>query len=115
MPGADGARGGARRAVRATVPSGPDAPGDARLTVDVRPRAGTSGLEVLSDGVLRARVAAAPVDGAANQALRSLLAAALGCPRSAVEIVQGERARRKVVRLRGLSADAVRRRLAGSG
>ena len=57
-------------------------------------------------------VAAAPVDGAANQALRSLLADALGCPRSAIEIVQGKRARRKVVRLRGLSADAVRRRLA---
>jgi uncharacterized protein YggU (UPF0235/DUF167 family) len=112
MPGADGAGGGARRGARTTAASGHDAPGDARLTVDVHPRAGTSGLEVRPDGVLRARVAAAPVDGAANQALRSLLADALGCPRSAIEIVQGKRARRKVVRLRGLSADAVRRRLA---
>src|SRR3989442_1521703 len=109
MPGADGTGGGARRAPRATAASGRDAPGDARLTVAVPPRAGTSGLEVRPDGVLRARVAAAPVDGAANQALRSLLADALGCPRSAIEIVQGKRARRKVVRLRGLSADAVRR------
>ena len=87
---------------------------EARITVDVRPRAGRNALALLADGVIRARVVAPPVDGAANEAVRALLADALGCARSAVEIVQGESSRRKLIRVRGLSAEAVLARL-GSG
>jgi uncharacterized protein YggU (UPF0235/DUF167 family) len=47
--------------------------------------------------VLRARVAAAPVDGAANDALIRLLARELDVPPSAVRIVRGATARSKVV------------------
>jgi uncharacterized protein len=112
MPAADGAARGGRRASPARVARDLQ---EARLEIDVRPRAATSGVELGADGVLRVRVAAPPVEGAANRALRRLLAETLDCPPSALEIVQGERGRRKVIRVRGISADAIRRRLAMLG
>jgi hypothetical protein len=55
---------------------------------------------------LRVRVAAPPVEGAANEELIRTLARALGVPRSAVEIVSGDRSKSKRVRVRG--ADGAR-------
>jgi uncharacterized protein YggU (UPF0235/DUF167 family) len=51
--------------------------------------------------VLKARVAAAPEDGRANAALEALIAEALHVPKSAVAIVAGKQARRKIVRVEG--------------
>ena len=102
------------RGVRLAAPSreaGITPAREARITLDVRPRAGRNALDVLANGVVRACVAAPPADGAANEAVRTLLADALGCARSAVEIVQGARARRKLIRIRGLSPAAVLARL----
>jgi uncharacterized protein YggU (UPF0235/DUF167 family) len=56
-------------------------------------------------------VGAAPVDGAANEALVELLAGLLELPRRAVILVSGEHARLKRVRIEGLGVDAVRVRL----
>jgi uncharacterized protein YggU (UPF0235/DUF167 family) len=58
------------------------------------------------DGVLRARVAAPPVEGAANQALLRLIADELGVPRRDVRMVAGAGGRTKVVAVG--SVDAVR-------
>jgi uncharacterized protein YggU (UPF0235/DUF167 family) len=74
------------------------------VVVEVRPRARQDALGRGPEGRLRASVTAAPVDGAANEAVRALLAQALGCPRAAVEIVRGARGRTKLVRVAGLSA-----------
>ena len=52
------------------------------------------------------RVAAPPVDGAANDALIAFLADALHVPRRAVRIVSGERSRQKRVAIAGDAADA---------
>jgi len=114
MPAADGAARPGRRASPARAARDLTA-NEARLEIDVRPRAATSGVLLGADGVLRIRVAAPPVEGAANRAVRRLIADALDCPPSALEIVQGERVRRKVIWIRGLSADQVRRRLAARG
>jgi uncharacterized protein (TIGR00251 family) len=81
------------------------------LTVRVRPRAGAEGIEPLPDGSVRIRVRAAPVDGEANRAVRQLLARALGCPPAGVEIVRGQAARIKQVRIAGLAPDEAWRRL----
>lgn len=82
-----------------------------RLMVDVRltPRGGRDALDgpaALSDGrrVLKARVRAAPEDGAANAALEGLLAEALGVGRSAVSVVQGKTARLKTLAVEGDTA-----------
>ena len=44
--------------------------------------------------------------------LRTVVPGALGVPKRAVEIATGEHGGRKLVRVRGLTAEAVRRRLA---
>ena len=48
-------------------------------------------------GVLRVRVRAAPIDGAANEALLRLIAEEVGVPRSLVSMMGGSSARTKVV------------------
>ena len=65
----------------------------------------------LSEGVLRVRLTAPPVENRANEALVRFLAEALGVPRGCVEIVAGDRGRNKIVRVRGVAPDELRRRL----
>lgn len=55
----------------------------------------------MHDGVLALRVCAPPADGRANEAVIELLADAFGVRASAVEIIKGASARRKLVRIRG--------------
>lgn len=86
------------------------------LLVRVTPRASRSevaGYVLLADGkrALAARIAAPPVDGAANGALVELLARALSLRKSDVRIVSGDGSRLKRVRLAG-EPDALRARLA---
>lgn len=77
-----------------------------RVTVRLTPRGGRDAVEgVGEDGAIRCRVAAAPVDGGANEALVRLLAAELGIPRSGVRIAVGASARSKVVALAGVTAE----------
>jgi len=59
------------------------------------------------------RVRAAPVDGAANAALRRLLAATCDVPLDAVTLVSGAAGRRKWVRVDGRAAADLRRRWPG--
>jgi uncharacterized protein YggU (UPF0235/DUF167 family) len=60
---------------------------------------------------IRIRIAAPPVDGAANEALIRLLADRLGVPRSAIEVTAGVTARSKVVVVGGIEPDSAARRL----
>ena len=64
------------------------------------------GVETAADGRshLKARVRAVPEDGKANKALVRLVAKEMGLPASAVEIVAGETARLKTLRLHGDAA-----------
>jgi uncharacterized protein (TIGR00251 family) len=85
--------------------------GGTLLRVRVTPRAGRSAMAGVRDGALLVRLAAAPVDGAANDALIDLLARTLDLPKRAVRIVRGERSRDKHVAIDGLSPDEVGSRL----
>ena len=59
----------------------------------------------------RARIAAPPERGRANEALCELLAGALGVPREAVRVNAGRSGRRKVVEIEGLDGAEIERRL----
>ena len=83
------------------------------LRVRVQPRARRSELAGMREGSLVVRVAAPPVDGKANAALCAFLAKQLGVPKSRVSVVRGLTAREKVVRVEGVSAEALLRDLAG--
>jgi uncharacterized protein YggU (UPF0235/DUF167 family) len=65
------------------------------------------------DGVLRARVAAPPIEGAANQALLRLIADELGVARRAVRLVAGAAGRQKLVVVEGLTPGEVLARWPG--
>ena len=79
---------------------------DRTLTFAVRvvPRASRSEIAGEPNGALRVRIAAPPVDGAANRELMRLLAKNFHLPPSAIEIVSGDSAKNKVVRLHGADA-----------
>src|SRR5689334_12850358 len=86
------------------------------VTIPVRavPRASRDALDGVTEGALQVRLAAPPVEGAANKALVAFLAGVLGVPKRDIAIAAGEHDRRKLVRVRGLAADAVRQRLAAA-
>jgi uncharacterized protein (TIGR00251 family) len=79
------------------------------IEIDVRviPRARKTELGGVRDDALVVRLAAPPVEGAANEALVDYFAALLRLPRRAVRIVSGERGRRKRIALAGVTAEAV--------
>ncbi len=82
------------------------------LVLRVTPRAGRSGIAGQRDGAWLVRLAAAPVEGAANTALVALLSDVLDIPRRQIAIVSGEKGRHKRVRIDGLAPEEVAARLA---
>jgi uncharacterized protein (TIGR00251 family) len=74
------------------------------FNVKVVPRASRSELVGEQDGTLRVRIAAPPVDGAANEELIRLLAKTLEVKASSVTIVSGEASRMKKIAVKGITA-----------
>jgi uncharacterized protein YggU (UPF0235/DUF167 family) len=90
--------------------------GELRFAVRLTPRGGSDRIDgVGEDGALRARVAAAPVEDAANRSLVRLLADELGRPASTVRIVAGQASRRKTVAVSGVERVAILARWPGLG
>ncbi len=88
------------------------APGQsAVLAVQVTPRAKKNEIAGWQGDVLRVRLTAPPVDGAANAALIAFLADALGLRKSQLELVAGQTSRQKRIRINGLSAERLRKKL----
>jgi hypothetical protein len=82
-----------------------DATAPVRFAVRVKPRAARDRVEgVGPEGELLVRVAASPVDDAANTALIVLIASTLDVPRRAASVVAGATSRRKVVEVEGVAA-----------
>jgi hypothetical protein len=86
-----------------------------QIEVRLRPRASSDELLGMRDGVLQARVTAAPIDGKANKALCSLIAKRLGIARSRVGVVRGMKAREKIVRVEGMDEAALSEALRSGG
>ena len=82
-------------------------PTDVRFAVRLTPRSSVNRVDGVLDGVLRLRVTAPAVEGAANAALLALLADELGVARRDVRIVAGAASRQKLVVIDGVDQDAV--------
>jgi uncharacterized protein (TIGR00251 family) len=78
------------------------------LSIRLQPRARRDEVVGERAGAIVIRVTSPPVDGKANAALCAFVARAAGVSPSRVEVVRGQTARDKVVRVHGASADAVR-------
>ena len=81
------------------------------LAVRVIPRARRTEIAGRRGDALLVRLAAPPVDGAANEALLAFLSERLGVPRRRIALVRGAASRDKLVEVEGLSAADVLRRL----
>ncbi len=89
--------------------------GGVAILVAASPRASRTEVAGIAEGRLRVRVAAPPVEGAANEELVRFLARALGVPRSAVAVTAGAAGRRKTVTVRGVTAAAAQDLLQARG
>jgi len=89
---------------------------DGRLIfkVQVVPRSSRSEVAGEHNGLLRVRVSAPPVEGAANKELTQVLAKAFRVSRSAVNIVSGQNSRLKQVSIEGVSSSALSELLGGT-
>ena len=85
--------------------------GGVRLRLRVQPRASRTEYAGLIGGELKIRLAAPPVDGAANDALVRFLAQLLGVPRAAVVLTAGASSRSKVIDVQGVDEGTVHARL----
>jgi hypothetical protein len=80
---------------------------DVRFTVRLTPRAVTDRVDGVLDGVLKARVTAPAVEGAANHALVRLLADELDVAHNDVRIVAGATSRQKMIVVSGVEPEAI--------
>ena len=87
-------------------------PGGASCLVRVTPRAGRTVVAGVRDGHLIVKLAAAPVDGAANAALLTALADTFRLPKRSVVIAAGERSKIKRVVFEGVTPATLDARLA---
>jgi uncharacterized protein len=89
-----------------------DSPAGATFAVKVHPRAKKNAITGEVGEALKLALTAPPVDGKANEACIEFFAKLLKVPRSSVTIATGLTSRNKVIRVAGLSAEDVRKRLA---
>jgi hypothetical protein len=78
-----------------------------RFAVRLTPRSAIERVEDVVDGVLKVRVMAPAVEGAANNALIRLLADELGIARRDIQIVAGASSRQKLVVVDGVDPEAI--------
>ena len=88
-----------------------DTASGATFAVKVHPRAKKNAITGEVGDALKVSLTAPPVEGRANEACVEFFAKVLNVPRSSVTIAAGQNSRNKVIRVAGLSADEVRRRL----
>ncbi len=91
-----------------------ETPDGVSLDVKVIPRAGVTKVAGIREGRLLVRLAAAPVDGAANDALVAFLSEILKLPARNIRVESGARRRIKQVRIAGTTVAQVARVLSFS-
>jgi uncharacterized protein len=86
-----------------------DAADGCRLHLYARPRSSRTEVAGLHGNRIKLKVAAPPVDGAANDEIIDFVASELGVRKSDVEFVSGQTGKRKTLHVFGVSPSQVRR------
>lgn len=81
------------------------------LRIRVQPRASHNSVLMSPEGAYRVAVTAVPAEGEANEAVRALLAKRLRVPKRDVALEHGAKSRDKTLRITGLNAEEVKKRL----
>jgi hypothetical protein len=81
------------------------------FAVKVHPRARKNAITGELGDALKVSLTAPPIDGRANDACIEFFAKLLKVPRSSVTIASGQSGRNKVIRVAGLSAEELRKRI----
>lgn len=87
------------------------APLSCRLALKVIPNAPRNEIAGWLEGALKVKIHAPALEGRANDELCAFLAETLGLPRRGVTLVQGAKARHKIVQLEGIALSDVHARL----
>jgi uncharacterized protein (TIGR00251 family) len=82
------------------------------FAVKVHPRARKNAITGELGNALKLSLTSPPVEDGANEACIEFFANLLKVPRSSVTIASGQTSRQKVIRVSGLSAEEVRRKIA---
>jgi uncharacterized protein len=88
-----------------------DTPQGATFAIKVHPRARKNAISGELGDALKLSLTSPPVDGRANDACIEFISKLLKVARSSVTIAAGQTSRRKVIRVTGLDAEEVRKRL----
>jgi uncharacterized protein (TIGR00251 family) len=88
-----------------------DSPAGKTFAVKVHPRAKKNAITGKLGDALKLSLTAPPVEGRANEACIEFFANLLKLPRSSVTIASGQTRRNKVIRISGLSAEELRKRI----
>jgi uncharacterized protein (TIGR00251 family) len=70
------------------------------IEVKVEPRSSKKGISGLMGNVVKVKLTAAPVEGAANEQLIEVLSAATGFRKSDISIVRGVSSKRKTIKIK---------------
>ena len=85
---------------------------DIEVPLHVQPRARRTQIAGLHDGILKVKIAAPPVDDAANRAIVEFFSVMLDQPKSRLHITSGEKSRNKVLRIEGMPMKTFRELIA---
>ncbi len=91
-----------------------EATGCLTLSLHIQPGAKKTEIAGLHGDALKIRLAAPPVDGKANECLVAFLAKELEVPQAQVELASGATSRRKRLRVKGASEEAIARLIANA-
>lgn len=81
----------------------------AQFALRVQPRASRNAIAGVMGDAIKLAITAPPVDGKANEAVIDYLSDLFRVPKSSIIIVSGETGRNKLIAIRGLSAEQVRK------
>ncbi len=81
----------------------------AQFALRVQPRASRTGFVGVMGDAIKLAITAPPVDGKANEAVVKYLSDLFRVPKSGIAIVSGETGRNKLIAIRGMTAEQVRK------